>query len=302
MKRKFIIIFIFFTIFINFAFGQIKYIEITQDNINIHVNPDNCSTIVGQVKKGDIFKYIEERNGWSSIIMFSGKSRYVYQSLTKEIYYNVSLPEVFICSEISKLIAIIKNSATNMADNKYPKYIIENKEKNEIYYYFLVDKHILNLFHLCSVQPVDYSKIIAKGILKNTNEFSTNLEFNENVKADRVIVEVNLESIDLIYNNHVGNDWAVYSEINGIQISKNKKFSEVFSKKGVTLEIFAQALEYDKVTDIGSNKKYISLSSIDIGKVKFVELDVIVRENRGRYSGNTAKWRFTYRINIMPSN
>lgn len=302
MKRKFIIIIIFFAIFINFAFGQIKYIEIAQDSANIHVNPDNSSTIVGQAKRGDIFKYIEERNGWSSIIMFSGKSRYVYQYLTKEIYYNISLPEVFICSEISKLIAIIKNSATNMADNKYPKYIIENKEKNEIYYYFLVDKHILNLFHLCSVQPADYSKIIGKGILKNTNEFSTNLEFNENVKADRVIVEVNLESIDLIYNNHVGNDWAVYSEINGIQISKNKKFSEVFSKKDITLEIFAQALEYDKVTDIGSNKKYISLSSIDIGKVKFVELDVIVRENRGRYSGNTAKWRFTYRINIMLSN
>jgi len=118
--------------------------------------------------------------------------------------------------------------------------------------------------------------------------------------AKRVRVQVSLKSADLIYNNHVGNEWSTYSEVEGYLISGTRRFEKVYDKPEVRLKFYARATEYDKISDVGSNTCYINLSLQDGVKTKLVSLDVIVKENRGRYSGNTALWRFTYRITIEP--
>ena len=118
--------------------------------------------------------------------------------------------------------------------------------------------------------------------------------------AKRVRVQVSLKSADLIYNNHVGNEWSTYSEVEGYLISGTRRFEKVYDKPEVRLKFYARATEYDKIPDVGSNTCYINLSLQDGVKTKLVSLDVIVKENRGRYSGNTALWRFTYRITIEP--
>jgi len=62
-----------------------------------------------------------------------------------------------------------------------------------------------------------------------------------------------------------------------------------------TLTIIAYAYESDSVPDMGSGRITIPVSELKKGKNTYT-VEVTVRENRGRYSGNTAKWQFTINI------
>ena len=92
----------------------------------------------------------------------------------------------------------------------------------------------------------------------------------------------------LDYNNSVGNSWGYgleyYGEFveSGSYVSCAKVINSIF--------VTVYAMEYDSVTDYGA--AYVSFDSIDVGEKKTKEVAVIVRENRGRYAGNTAQWIF----------
>jgi len=117
-------------------------------------------------------------------------------------------------------------------------------------------------------------------------------------KKVEVKVQVSLESVILVYNNHVGNEWSTYTEVEDQEITKNKNFEKIYEKKTITLKFYAKAVEDDTVPDIGSTTRYVDLD-LQSTTSKIVTLDVIVKENRGRYSGNTAKWRFSYRVTVQ---
>lgn len=61
-----------------------------------------------------------------------------------------------------------------------------------------------------------------------------------------------------------------------------------------TLKLKAEAEEQDKIPDIGSKSANVKVSSFSKSTNK--TLSVVVKENRGRYSGNTATWEFKFKI------
>ena len=92
----------------------------------------------------------------------------------------------------------------------------------------------------------------------------------------------------MIYNNNVGDQWGYYTTVNGYDFSKKHTFVE---EVGITLRIEATVYESDSVTDWGST--FFDLVMTD-GYTTSVE--ITVRENRGTYAGNKAKWRMTYTV------
>ncbi|CAH1207647.1 hypothetical protein PAECIP111893_02745 [Paenibacillus plantiphilus] len=112
-------------------------------------------------------------------------------------------------------------------------------------------------------------------------------------KSSDVKVKVTLVSVELVENNHVGNEWATEATVNGkiLEDGDSEKFT---LKAGGTLKLKAVAEEQDKIPDVGKSEKSIKASSIS-GAKKY-ELKVKVVENRGRYSGKTAHWKFTFKV------
>ncbi len=112
--------------------------------------------------------------------------------------------------------------------------------------------------------------------------------YNDLEKASKFVVTY---SARLSSNNHVGNNW-----------SHGLKYKDEYIESGATIKSTAQnslsvtafAREKDTYSDYGSTK--VTFESLDIGEKQSKEIKVTVRENRGRYSGNTAKWAFTITV------
>ncbi|MDQ0088476.1 hypothetical protein J2T12_001882 [Paenibacillus anaericanus] len=94
-------------------------------------------------------------------------------------------------------------------------------------------------------------------------------------------------------NNHVGNDWYLGASVNGKEIEEGSSVT-LNLKSTDSVKLVAEAEEQDKIPDTGSADSTIKVSSIT--KKLSKTLNVKVVENRGRYSGNVAKWKFTFKI------
>ncbi|MED5015786.1 hypothetical protein P9847_00525 [Paenibacillus chibensis] len=103
---------------------------------------------------------------------------------------------------------------------------------------------------------------------------------------------VKLVSVQLIENNHVGNEWYTEASVNQKPIEVGESIT-LQNPKSIKLEAYAE--EQDKVPDIGTASKTIQISSLN-QKTSTIELKVTVTENRGRYSGQKAYWKFVYQI------
>lgn len=125
-----------------------------------------------------------------------------------------------------------------------------------------------------------HGKILALSAIPSDNQY-------------QLIVE--LKSVNLEYNNHVGNSWNVAGSVN-----------ETLIKKGDTVEVdvapydrivlTSSAEEFDSVPDRGKSKIEVMVKDLDFTKDNLQKIDVVVRENRGRYAGSTAKWSFYFTI------
>ncbi|WP_338552429.1 hypothetical protein [Paenibacillus sp. KS-LC4] len=60
------------------------------------------------------------------------------------------------------------------------------------------------------------------------------------------------------------------------------------------VKLEATAVEQDKIPDVGAANKSFNASTVAASKKH--TLDVVVVENRGRYSGNVAKWKFVFKV------
>ncbi|MNS35564.1 hypothetical protein D3C72_677240 [compost metagenome] len=106
-------------------------------------------------------------------------------------------------------------------------------------------------------------------------------------------VKITLVSVELIENNHVGNEWYTESFINGKPIEEGESVTLNLKSTG-SFTLKAAAEEQDSIPDDGSSSSTVKVSSISKSITK--SLSVVVEENRGRYSGNTAEWKFVYQI------
>ncbi|GMK48890.1 hypothetical protein PghCCS26_60200 [Paenibacillus glycanilyticus] len=105
--------------------------------------------------------------------------------------------------------------------------------------------------------------------------------------------KVTLVGVELVENNHVGNEWLTKAYVNGKEVQKNKSIT-LSLKSTDSIKLKAYAEEQDKIPDSNSANDTVKASSIT--KTVNKALKVVVTENRGRFSGNTAEWKFTYKI------
>lgn len=108
-----------------------------------------------------------------------------------------------------------------------------------------------------------------------------------------VKVTVKLDRIELVSNDHVGNDWYTTASINGKEIQEGSSIT-LNVKSSDSLNLKAYAEEQDKVPDIGTKSASVKVSSISKTLTKSLVVKVV--ENRGRYSGHSAEWKFVFSI------
>lgn len=98
----------------------------------------------------------------------------------------------------------------------------------------------------------------------------------------------------LVSNDHVGKSWSTGAKIADVSISFGKTKSLTL-RNSDTFTIVCSATENDKSPDEGDDYFDVAVSDLKDGKNVFTR-EVIVSEDRGRYSGNEAIWHFTVTI------
>ncbi|MEK4007187.1 hypothetical protein [Paenibacillus sp. FSL H3-0333] len=106
-------------------------------------------------------------------------------------------------------------------------------------------------------------------------------------------VKVTFVSADLVENNHVGNEWWWGGFVNGEELEEGDSVTLDLSSTG-SIKLRAEAQEQDKIPDEGSASASIKVSALKYTQNKSLTVKVV--ENRGRYSGNTASWKFVFKI------
>lgn len=108
-----------------------------------------------------------------------------------------------------------------------------------------------------------------------------------------VKVKVTFVKAELVENNHVGNEWWWGGFVNGKELEDGTSVTLNVDPNG-SIKLRAEAQEQDKYPDDGASSASVKVSSITSSVTK--KLNVTVVENRGRYSGNTAKYQFTFKL------
>lgn len=121
--------------------------------------------------------------------------------------------------------------------------------------------------------------------LPEVPEFTLNEIQQEEIHEYRITYCANL-----IYNESVGNSWGYGINYNGSHVSSGSTVSVKVSPFSDTWSIKASATEYDNYNDNGSTT--VMLPILNVQETHYEEVIVTVRENRGRYSGNSAQWKF----------
>lgn len=98
--------------------------------------------------------------------------------------------------------------------------------------------------------------------------------------------------IDLEYNNSVGNEWKYGVIYNNEYIENSSKI--VINDSPTEIELVAFATEFDDWNDYGTTR--VTFDALKVGQKQTKQAAVIVRENQGRYTGNTAKLYFEITI------
>lgn len=96
----------------------------------------------------------------------------------------------------------------------------------------------------------------------------------------------------LEYNDHVGNEWGFGVESNKVVHTFDDTILLPFAGKS-KIRFFVQ--EIDTYTEEVSQWLEIDPSILEYGKTYTKRLEFVVRENMGRYAGNTAKWVLQFR-------
>ncbi|WP_379154835.1 hypothetical protein [Paenibacillus sp. sgz5001063] len=111
--------------------------------------------------------------------------------------------------------------------------------------------------------------------------------------SKNIKVKVTLVSAKLTDNNHVGNEWYTKASINDKEIQEGSSVVlDLKSTESVQLKAYAE--EQDKIPDSATATASIKASAITKTISKAIKVTVV--ENRGRYSGNTATWTFTFTV------
>ena len=93
--------------------------------------------------------------------------------------------------------------------------------------------------------------------------------------------------------NHIGQEWSQEFYMNGKIIYRG---SEITLSPGDTITVSANITEADKDPDDGTGSKSYTVTQADLNNGFTISFNVFVKENGGRYSGNTCIWSVTFRF------
>ncbi len=128
-------------------------------------------------------------------------------------------------------------------------------------------------------------------------EILTNVLNNEGMTIDAKPekISVKLESCNLIFNDHVGNEWYFGSYVNGNLINYKERIELILpSDKKIKLQSILME-ENEKYNDHGRSESEINLNN----KPAVIKQLVRITETNGRYAGNSAEFEFVYSINYI---
>ncbi|MEK3904373.1 hypothetical protein [Paenibacillus sp. FSL R7-0179] len=106
-------------------------------------------------------------------------------------------------------------------------------------------------------------------------------------------VKVTFVSAELVENDHVGNEWWWGGFVNGEELEEGDSVTLDLTSTA-SIKLRAEAQEQDKIPDEGSANASIKVSTLKDTQNKSLTVKVV--ENRGRYSGNSASWKFVFKI------
>ena len=100
----------------------------------------------------------------------------------------------------------------------------------------------------------------------------------------------------LMNNNSVGDDWELDFSVKTTREYKLKLSTKhtVYVSPGGLLKVNSKIRESDSIDDFTSKSGYKFISTSNIFQGFKLKYEIPVKENRGRYAGNTAYWEVTY--------
>jgi len=93
--------------------------------------------------------------------------------------------------------------------------------------------------------------------------------------------------------NHVGSDWSQVFYINGKKVAES---SEITLSVGDQITVKAKITENDGTPDVGEGEKSYTVTRDDLNNGFTVSFNVTVTEDKGRYSGNKARWSVRFKF------
>lgn len=126
----------------------------------------------------------------------------------------------------------------------------------------------------------------------------TSISKNDNKMQDdthKKITEIEIFfSTDIIYNNSVGNEWNSYMKHNDKYIFSSYYDNVITISNNKDIVLDAYVYEYDeRSSDYGVSTFVIPYTDIIDGNIHTYTKEITVREDGGRYKGNTARINFT---------
>jgi len=105
---------------------------------------------------------------------------------------------------------------------------------------------------------------------------------------------VQIEEARLVRKNSVGNEWShsVTLIVDEKEYSIKRSPSEILINHKSKISLEVDVMEDDKYPDFGHTSHSIKSADLFVRSLSKDVLTVNVTENRGRFSGNTAQWRF----------
>lgn len=138
-------------------------------------------------------------------------------------------------------------------------------------------------------------KLTINGIPDNTTLTSLGIKLDIPASNTNNTYTVKLKSSYMEYNNHVGNEWGTGVKVNGEELNWGDAV-KISVTNNNPIKITVSAMEYDSIPDSASTTKSITAKELSNKNPLVYTISTTVVENRGRYSGNTAKWIFEFEI------
>ena len=143
------------------------YVVMGTPLVNIRTGPSTDHMVIGQARKGDVFKVLGETEEWYQVLLFSGEPRYVVKA---DFVYPLAEDdlveghEMYLPTSTARARSIFWDTelgldrAAREASEIIPVYL--NRERHALLKKVLEDRILLEMFHIHGVQPALYAELV----------------------------------------------------------------------------------------------------------------------------------------------